>query len=82
LSRKHRNTRRTPLFEISQIHEQTPVSIERDKPPFIISENVQARQRNLVDFNKIVEDLGEAGEYILFALDKRPALWKIYDKKI
>jgi hypothetical protein len=43
---------------------------------------VQARQRNLVDFSKILEDLREAGEYIMFALDKRPALWKIYDKKI
>jgi hypothetical protein len=42
---------------------------------------VQARQRNLVDINKVLEDLREAGEYIMFALDKRPALWKIYDKK-
>jgi hypothetical protein len=43
---------------------------------------VQARRGNLVDFDKILEDLREAGEYIMFALDKRPALWKIYDKKI
>ena len=42
---------------------------------------MQARQRNLVDFSKVLEDLREAGEYIMFALDKRPALWKIYDKK-
>jgi hypothetical protein len=42
---------------------------------------VQARQRNLVDYSKIFEDLREAGEYIMFALDKRPALFQIYDQK-
>jgi hypothetical protein len=43
---------------------------------------VQARQRNLEDLNKRLEDLRETGEYIMFALNKRPALWKIYNKRV
>jgi hypothetical protein len=43
---------------------------------------VQARLRNPVDFYKRVENMKEAGEYIVFALDERLALWKIYNKGI
>ena len=68
------NSRRTPGFEISQIHGQTPASIERYKLPFLISKNLQARLRNLVEFYKRFEDMNEAGEYIVFALDERLGL--------
>jgi hypothetical protein len=83
VSEKCRDTRRrTPGFKISQIHEQTPASIESDELPFLISENVQARPRNIVDFNKRFEDMKEAGEYVVFALDEQLAIWKIYNKGI
>jgi hypothetical protein len=50
--------------------------------PFLIGENVQARPRNIVDIYKRVEDMKEAGKYIVFAFDERLALWKIYNKRI
>jgi hypothetical protein len=43
---------------------------------------VQARPRDIVDVYKRVEDMEEAGEYIVFALNERLALWKIYNKRI
>ena len=70
MSGKCRNSRRTPGLVISQI-DQTPVSIERYKLPFLISKNLQARLRNLIDFYKRFEDIEEAGKYIVFALDER-----------
>jgi hypothetical protein len=44
----------------------------------LVSKNVQARFRNLVDFYKRVEDMEEAGEHIAFALDERLAFWNVY----
>lgn len=74
MSEKYRNSRHTPGFEISQIHDQTPAPVERYKLPFLISKNLQARLRNLVEFYKRFEDIEEAGEYIVFALDERLGL--------
>jgi hypothetical protein len=70
VSEKCGNSRRTPGFEISQIHDQAPASIERYTLPFLINKNLQARLRNLVEFYKRFEDIEEAGEYIVFALDE------------
>jgi hypothetical protein len=74
VSEKYKNSRRTPGFEISQIHDQTPASIERYKLPFVISKNLQASLRNLVEFYKRFEDVEEAGKDIVFALDERLGL--------
>jgi hypothetical protein len=42
--------------------------------PFLINKNLQARLRNLVEFYKRFEDIEEASEYIVFALDERLGL--------
>ncbi len=41
---------------------------------FLISEDLQACLRNLVEFYERLEDMNEAGEYVVFALDERLGL--------
>ena len=75
MSEKCRDSRHTPGFEISEIHGQTPASIERYKLPFPISENLQARLWYPVEFYERFEDMNESGKCIVFALDERLGLW-------